>query len=231
MADHERYSPDRVRLSVAHPSAPTRRGALVCFCGTGGTGKTSAMRAFLEAYNTNPDDPRWLVKPSIVREYYSLRGVRDEAEYLSPGWGGDADRFEFQIGLLDYYMQTTAKFLDDNPDDHVVMDRSAFDHVAYCLISNMTGSIEDIRRALSYADRFAALRPALFFFPYPAPWTGAGVTEDGFRKTDAGKDYVVSALMRAVLQDHYRHHYAMIGGSPQERAAFVMRTLSTGGWL
>lgn len=189
---------------------------LICFTGTGGTGKTTAMRAFLEPR------PGWLHKPSVVREYYALRGVASEAEYLRPDWGSPEDRFEFQIGLLEYFIRTTADFLRDNPGRPVIMDRSAFCHVAYCVYANPGAGIGQLNRALSYAEAFAAkFRPTCVYFPYPAPWSGTAAAEDGFRRTDCGKDFAVSSMMLAVLTRHYPRFRTAPVLPPERRAELI----------
>ena len=167
--------------------------------------------------------------PSIVRAYYASRGVTSEMEYLR---APPADRYEFQLGLLDYYMASLLDALGRLDDAHgLILDRSAFDHIAYAVYAHPGATMDQITRIMEFGLRFAALRPIVAFFPYPTSWTGRGITEDGFRATEVGKDYAIDALMRRVLQGQYPSYRVVTEAPPEERAKFlwVMWAAAQGG--
>lgn len=165
---------------------------LVTFCGVGGTGKTVTMDALRKKR------PDVVTLPSIVRGYYASRGVENEIEYHRTMKA--ADRFGFQIGLLEHYMASTREGVM-TANGPVVMDRSVFDHIAYSLYADPDLSAYQLRHALSFGDAFLLMAPRVVYFPYPTEWTLQGsATEDGFRATGIGKNYMLNATMLHLLQ-------------------------------
>lgn len=188
---------------------------LVCCCGVGGTGKTVAVKAFLER------NPTWTLLPSIVRDYYALRGVASEGDYLR--YMPPEGRYEFQIGLLEYYMHTTENAVGlSSPARNFIMDRSAFDHVAYCVYAHPDMDAAQLEAAMAFGRRFRLLDPVVMWFPYPVSWTGTGAAEDGFRSTGYGKNFVVCSIMERVLRDLNPGRTTVVReGTPDERARIM----------
>lgn len=203
---------------MADNSGGSRASRFLTCVGVGGTGKTTAVEALQKIADVRP-------MPSIVRSYYASRGVASEADYLRSPPG---DRFAFQVGLLDHYTATTEEFLAAADGAAVVADRSAFDHIAYCIYASPELSAAQLEQALSYASRFMRLRPVPVFFPFPVSWAMGAAAEDGFRATHVGKNFAVDAIMRRVLRDYYPYHHVVVDGSPAARAWFLDAVLRGG---
>lgn len=166
---------------------------LICFCGVGGTGKTTVAQTLLARH------PSFLFKPSIVREFYASQGVTTEGAYLAMP---PKERFRFQLNLLRYYIDSTKeamKALDTY--DVLVMDRSAHDHTAYCIYGYPDMSQAELTEVLEIGkESQRRLRPQLVYFPFPVPWQDA--IADGFRATGVGKNYALAAIMKNITREY-----------------------------
>ena len=191
---------------------------LIGMCGVGGTGKTTAVNELLKLI------PDLAFQPSIVRRFYELRGVKSEVEYFRTM--REDERLDFQVDLLDYYMRTTVEFVEAHPGQDVILDRTAFDHVAYAVYSNPSMSLGRLYSIMAYAEHFGKLDPLVFRFPYPVPWTGTAAAEDGFRKTDVGKNWLVDCAMQRVTRTYAPDAVLVPMGLPAERAAAMAEVIN-----
>lgn len=158
--------------------------------GAGGVGKSSLLK-FFETSGCKP-------LLSVSRQYYALRGIPNEAAYFQLS---AAERKDFQVGMLRYYMQTYAEFVNTWFDKHTIADRTVFDHLAYNIYSNPEGfdlqELEDlIAEVGEFADKYYT---HIFYIPYPQPWMHHVSIEDGFRMVSPAKNYAVSAIMSEAL--------------------------------
>lgn len=187
-------------------------------CGVGGTGKTVTIEALLRLRS----DVVFL--PSIVRAYYASRGVTNEIEYHRTM--NEEDRFEFQIGLLRHFMETTRERLRTALDTHhVVMDRSVFDHIAYSIYAHPNMTADQLKTSLSFAEPYLELDPRVVYFNYPTSWSWGDATEDGFRATGIGKNFVLDATMRHLLHTHINSRLIVLPEASIENRARILSAI------
>lgn len=171
---------------------------LICFTGSGGTGKTTVLNQLAKFDEIT-------VFPSIVRKFYASSGMTDEKAFqtLHP-----EQKVKFQKALITHYMMSLEGAIHDCKTDILVADRSITDHIAYAIVSG-TGVMtqRDLDDLYGLYSRFLKLKPSprLVYFPYPASWMRNGSTEDGFRHVDPIKDTMIDALVyKLVTNDAHR---------------------------
>lgn len=168
---------------------------LICFAGAGGTGKTSIVNKLHSRLSSDADgvEPACVIHRSIVREFYASKGVPDEASFLAMS---ASDRAEFQLALYDYYINKLEECcLEEKNNKKIVLcERSIFDHFAYSVYgSRELLDAEGLKALEAGVRRFKALKPAVFYLPYPTPWDH--LAADGFRSRELAKDTIVDALI------------------------------------
>lgn len=162
---------------------------LICFCGAGGTGKTTILNHLREFDEIT-------VHGSIVRQFYAMKGIASEIQFSTLSTMG---KVKFQKELNRYYLDTLIEAIDSCSTEYLACDRSIFDHVAYAIYSGqgMLGR-DDIDYLDELAYEFTSIKGVITtvaYFPYPAPWITSGQTEDDFRHVDTVKDTIIDALM------------------------------------
>lgn len=192
----------------------TKNVTLVCFAGSGGTGKTTLVNEIYKRVVDDNDVPymgKVKIHKSVVRDFYKLWRVADEAAYhalMSPV------RLRFQMELFDYYLDKLRECVRKAEDGTTVLcERSAFDHFAYVLYGAREMltpmAMKHLRGCL---DTFMALQPHVFYLPYPTPWDDQG--SDGFRAREPAKDTLVDAMIFKLLHElDYSH--ALAGALPR----------------
>lgn len=195
---------------------------LVCFAGSGATGKTTLVNA-LEKKLTGA-----VVHRSITREYYASAGVLSEADFLAMS---PADRMSFQLELYNYFLKTleerVAALKVERKSTIMLSERSVFDHYAYTLYGSreLVGGAE-MHTLDEGVLRFKRLRPLIMYLPYPVPWASAGL--DGFRAQEPAKDSIIDAVVHTRLS---RNRDVWCGTVPlgeiEKRVSWVLWRLSS----
>ena len=189
-----------------------RRVAIV---GAGGVGKSTLLNLFR--------DTGWKVFPSITREFYQLVGISDETAYMQLSTD---EKVNFQRKMRMFYMKRYTEFLHDNPAMDTITDRSIFDHMAYGVYGlEKAFTPRSIQQLIDTCVAFANQSYThLFFIPYPQPFMETASIEDGFRNTDASKNYSVSSLMLStiylekIIQDKLKPELGVVKRRDQQPA-------------
>lgn len=177
----------------------------VFFVGAGGVGKTSVLE--LLAQKLTSMGVQTEVFKSVSRDFFKAKGITTEQAGLERP---EADRFQFQSELFDFYCQ---RLLDEMQSmrergvEVMIADRSPYDHLAY-LIYN-TPNILDYDQMWSKVKQAETLlldgtiehrdRTAFVFFPCTGKWMTPSIVNDGVRHAPPSKNYTVSCLMEGLL--------------------------------
>jgi predicted ATPase len=157
----------------------------IALVGAGGVGKTTLLKLF-EARG-------YAIFPSVARKFYEMQGIKDETEYMRMEV---YDKLDFQFAMRQYFKQTYVDFGAANPGRNIATDRSLFDHLAYGIYglegAHSTESITSVIEECKEFSNFAYTH--LVYIPYPQPWMKGISIEDGFRNTDASKNYAIAAM-------------------------------------
>jgi hypothetical protein len=190
---------------------------LITFSGAGATGKTSIVE---KLHSMMPG--KSAIHRSIVREFYAKQGVPSEAAFLAMP---QEARYTFQLDLFDYYLTALETFVRETTAEVVLCERSVFDHFAYTMYG--TGSLlvaKDIQILHHGIRRFVALKPMVFYLPYPTPWDSQGA--DGFRARELAKDTLVDAMISKLLSQSRSVWVGTLDFSPvSARAMKVVETV------
>ena len=165
------------------------------FAGAGGTGKTSVMELLIK------ETPTLDLKriPSVSRDFYALKGVTNEAEH-SQNMTADL-RKQFQFEMMDYFI---ARFNRDTVGvTNFISDRTALDHLAYCIYQSPTLTLSEYKeikeKAIQHTlDNF----DIVFFFPYPVSFS-KDVDPDSFRYAPPNKNIIIHNLIKQYLNECY----------------------------
>lgn len=168
---------------------------LICLSGTGATGKTSLVNAVVKGtpHSFQPYG-------SVVREYYALKGVANEKVWVEEKRSFQ-ERFEFQTGFFDFYMERLTDALDKCTHPFMLSERAAFDHAAYTLF----GLGDDLTKEHYFEVRsrmqpFLDLCPLVVLMPFPVHFSEVN-SDDGFRYRHFSKDLIIDAYIRKLAYD------------------------------
>jgi predicted ATPase len=176
------------------PRMPT-----VGMIGAGGTGKSTLMKIF--------ERDGFKALPSTSRDYFAKHNLKSEVEYLKLP---EPAKKDFQTGMMDFYMERFEKFKEANKGEALVADRTAFDHLGYCLCSIPTGfTLAEIDHWFVRCAEFIEQHfTHIIFIPYPNLWMRDDSAEDGFRMTAAAKQYTIDAMYWRLLHRFmHREHF------------------------
>jgi hypothetical protein len=166
---------------------------LITLSGSGATGKTSVADRFAEVQAAI--GKKVFIQRSIVRGFYEMEGVANEAAFLAKS---PSDRCRFQIKLMYYYYHTLLQRVESctRDIDFIICERALVDHFAYTLYGGReTVSTEILNEMREQLVRYYRLMPNIFYLPYPAPWNNSPTTVDGFRAREPAKDTIVDAVI------------------------------------
>lgn len=178
----------------------------VFFSGAGGVGKTAVvgpMVAKLDALNVKS---RFM--PSVSREFFASQGITTEQAGLERP---EKDRLDFQLALFEFYCKTVEttcqETLDDGATQVLILDRSPFDHIAFCIYNAPNLMTYELLQKMFERGREVMMRPyktlntsqnwKMVRFPPITSWLIADdkVAKDGMRYAPPGKNFIVDAII------------------------------------
>jgi predicted ATPase len=180
------YKQQRERRDMMQNMEKLRVGLV----GAGGVGKTSLMKLF-EARG-------YAAFPSPTREFYEIAGIKDETEYLGLL---TVDKIAFQSGIRGHFKTKFETFCKRHGGQHIVSDRSLFDHLAYGIYGlddwHTPRSIQSlIDNTVEYVNKFYT---HLVVLPYPQPWMKPGHGNDGFRELSVARNYAIGCMQHSTI--------------------------------
>lgn len=170
---------------------------LIGCAGAGGTGKTSVLQGVVEKFTAEGIPTITFMSPA--RAFFAQNGIADEKSLLA--MPENAIR-QFQMELLDVFLNATAKMTRENHDKMVIADRTAFDHLAYIIYySPNTLTLAHYSELLRKVRIYSEMLGAIVHFPYPAAFS-RDVDPDNFRWAPPGKNIAVACLIGQHAIDH-----------------------------
>ena len=163
---------------------------IIAFCGSGGTGKSSVLE--LVSNKLNDSGIKNKIHPSVVREFYGIKGISSEKELINQT---EADKVKFQWELANYFINRLNNEIN-NYDGYLLCDRSLYDHLAYWIYSGAnTIKLEDYRKYIDLIREYDKNLIALVYFSYPVSFS-KDVDPDSFRYAPPAKNLIIASLSR-----------------------------------
>lgn len=155
------------------------------FCGAGGTGKSSVLKA-LEGKINIP------FLPSVARSVYERRGITEPDQLkMTP-----AQLWELQKDIFDTRIKAERDLAH-----HFISDRTLIDHMAYCLVRASAGMTE--KDFDEYEDKMQRSMDGyrlVFYFPFTIE--SRAHLSDGFRQTDVTYQVAIDAMINGLLNSY-----------------------------
>jgi predicted ATPase len=181
----------------------------VFFSGAGGVGKTSVVGP-LETRLAR-GNVRVKFMPSVSRDFFASQGITSEQAGLDRP---EKDRLDFQLALFEFYCRAVEKECTlayaDGQTNVLLLDRSPFDHIAFCIYNAPNLMTYDLLKQLFLRARDLIGHPwgniqidtewKVVRFPCLTSWIDNNVVKDGMRHAPAGKNFMVDALIDNIMR-------------------------------